>query len=89
MRVTTAGEGAWSIGLGAARYDIALRDGQLRNSYFGAAAGLDPEPVREHANNRDNIACWRPEAAVFVGPRADSGAMGQGNACRCRGMVWR
>ena len=71
MRVTTVGEGAWSIDIGAARYDVALRDGQLRNSYFGAAAGVDPVPVREHANNRDNIRLLRPEAAVFVGPRAD------------------
>lgn len=71
MRVTSIGDGAWSIGLGQARYDIALRDGQLRNSYFGATSGADPEPVREHANNRDNIRLLRPEAAVFVGPRAD------------------
>lgn len=71
MRVTSIGEGAWSIDLGQARYDIALRDGQLRNSYFGATSGADPEPVREHANNRDNIRLLRPEAAVFVGPRAD------------------
>jgi alpha-galactosidase len=71
MQVTSIDKDAWSARLGDARYDIALRDGQLRNSYFGTAAGADPRPVREHANNRDNIRLLRPEAAVFVGPRAD------------------
>lgn len=71
MRVTEVRGETWSMDLGAARYNVALQDGQLRNSYFGASPGADPVPVQEHANNRDNLRLLRPEAAVYVGARSD------------------
>jgi alpha-galactosidase len=71
MLVSQVSEVKWSVQIGTSRYDIGLEEGELRNSYFGAADGADPVPVREHANNRDNLRLLRPEAAVFTGSRSD------------------
>ena len=69
--VAVTGSGHWVVRFGANRYDLRLINGDLRNTYFGADTDADIPPVAENHQNRDNLSALRPEAAVFVGPRAD------------------
>jgi len=60
----------WQIDTGHGRYVLMLDGGELRNLALGPA-DADPDPPWENPTNRDNLRLLRPEAAVFVGPRAD------------------
>jgi alpha-galactosidase len=62
----------WTIRFGGHRFDLALRDGDLRSIYFGNDFDGPASPMTEpNRQNHDVLRLTRPEAAIYVGPRAD------------------
>ena len=70
MQVDQGQPGRWRIDTGQGHYLLSLDDGELRNLALGPT-DTNPVPPWENPTNRDNLRLLRPEAAVFVGPRAD------------------